>query len=74
MNVKHSVSKGSSLGVTAYYRALINDYAKMSKPLTKYLKGEHGKVSQYFMLIEMAVEFDLKAQSALADVCKMLEV
>jgi len=34
----------SFLGMTSYYRKFIYDYAKVSKPLTKFMRGEHAQV------------------------------
>lgn len=35
----------SFLGLSGFYRQFIKDYAKVAKPLTKYLQGENGHVS-----------------------------
>lgn len=37
----------SFLGMIGYYRKFIKNYAQVAKPLSKYLAGENGKVSQY---------------------------
>lgn len=37
----------SFLGMVGYYRKFIENYARLAKPLTKYLSGENGKISQY---------------------------
>lgn len=51
------------LGITGYYRKLIQDYAKISKPLTKYLTGESKKNSLH-MSKKIAIEFDAEARNS----------
>ena len=44
--VPHSLkSLCSFLGLSGYYRRFIRDYAAIPKPLTKYMSGDNGKIS-----------------------------
>jgi len=49
--VKYPIPKNipvlrSFLGLTGCYRKFVQNYAKIAKPLTKYLEGQNGKVSK----------------------------
>ena len=53
----------SFLGLSGYYRRFIKDYAAISKPLTKYLRGDNGKVGKGKSK-NINIEFDDEALKA----------
>uniref|UniRef100_W8BY62 RNA-directed DNA polymerase n=1 Tax=Ceratitis capitata TaxID=7213 RepID=W8BY62_CERCA len=53
----------SFLGLSGYYRRFIKDYAHISKPLTKYLRGENGHVKSKHSK-HISISFDNDAKQA----------
>ena len=61
----------SFLGMSGYYRRFIRDYALITKPLTKYLRGENGNVG-HATSKKTKIELDAEALVAFDKVRKIL--
>lgn len=61
----------SFLGMTGYYRKFISGYASIARPLTKYLAGENGRISQN-MSKKTEIKLDNEAIKAFERLKKLL--
>lgn len=61
----------SFLGLSGYYRRFIRDYAQITKPLTRYLRGENGNISKN-QSKNKKVELDAEALEAFEKVKQIL--
>ena len=61
----------SFLGLAGYYRRFVKDYASIAKPLTKYLRGEHGHVGTRQSKF-VKIELDDEALAAFEKLKKLL--
>ena len=61
----------SFLGLAGYYRRFIKDYASITKPLTRYLRGENGSIGAKHSK-KINIEFDDAANEAFLKVKRIL--
>ena len=61
----------SFLGMAGYYRRFVKDFAVIAKPLTKFLRGEDGRVPKN-MSAKKIINFDEDAIEAFENIKKSL--